>query len=125
MKNESAKAMYEGGLTDKKHSAYLVAMSDYLKAPEVKSVDTTGYTGAVGQSIIVKATDDFQVRVVNVIIEDAAGNELERGAAVTTEDILFGWLYTTTAVNPALAGTKVIVSVSDVAGNRTEKTFTL
>src|SRR5690242_19362468 len=46
------KRMYAEGRTAKKHNAYLVALSDFLKAPEIEEVNLTGYTGLVGQTIL-------------------------------------------------------------------------
>ena len=119
------KALYQTGINAKKHSAYVVAMSDYLKAPEIEPVNKLGYTGAIGQQILIEATDDFNVTKVSVVIQDAAGAEIERGDATSNIDVLFQWVYTTTAVNPALAGSKIMVTAVDVAGNMTVRTETL
>src|SRR5436190_6419692 len=42
------KTMYEAGITGKKYSAYLVAVSDFLNAPKVNEIKAVDYQGAVG-----------------------------------------------------------------------------
>jgi hypothetical protein len=44
----------------------------------------SGYTGQVGEAIVVRASDDFEVEGVNVSLTDAGGNALESGEAVET-----------------------------------------
>ncbi|MEO5980003.1 MAG: hypothetical protein ABIS36_23250 [Chryseolinea sp.] len=120
-----ARALYESRVNIYKNSAYLVAISDYLSLPKVQLIDTESYTGAVGQSINVKATDDFQVTTVSVVIKSASGVELERGQATLSIDLRDQWVYTTTAVNATLVGSTVTASATDLAGNTTSKVSTL
>lgn len=117
------KRLYAEGLTAKKHNAYLVALSDYLKAPEIASVNLTGYTGAAGQTILIDASDDFRVAAVSVAIQSADGVQIEAGQAKAGEGFADAWTYVTTADNAAIAGTKVQVTVTDFAGNVTVATF--
>lgn len=123
LKNPEGKRLYAEGINLKKHSAYLVAISDYLNAPTVDSVDLTAYTGAVGQRILIDASDDFRVAAVSVAIQGPDGVEIEAGAAKAPEELSDKWSYVTTAANAAVAGSKVLVRVSDVAGNVTVATF--
>ncbi|MGC3943521.1 MAG: hypothetical protein QM762_03130 [Chryseolinea sp.] len=117
------KRLYAEGLTAKKHNAFLVALSDYLKSPEITSVNLTSYTGAPGQTILIDASDDFRVAAVSVAILGADGVQIESGPAKAGEGLADAWIYVTTANNAAIAGTKVQVTATDFAGNVTVATF--
>lgn len=110
-------ALYAAGITGKKRSAYLVAMSDYLSAPKVSSIDILDYRGAIGDTIVVKAIDDFMVTKVKVVIADAAGSILEEGEAGPDAQQVNLWQYKARAVNPTLAGTTVRAYAYDRPGN--------
>lgn len=118
-----AKRLYLEGLTPKKHNAYLVALSDFLKSPQIDSVNLTGYNGAAGQTILIDASDDFRVAAISVAILGADGVQIESGAAKPGEGLADAWAYVTTAENAAIAGTKVQVTATDFAGNATTATF--
>jgi hypothetical protein len=111
------KAMYTAGISGTKYTAHMVAMSDYLNAPVVSDIDLSSYKGAVGDSISIKATDDFKVTTVKVVILSAAGAQLESGIAVQDAIAKLQWKYTVTAANATLAGTKVQATAYDVPGN--------
>src|SRR6478736_6816710 len=51
----ASKAEYEAKITEKLNSAYAVAVKDFLTAPSVDQVDFSGYTGKVGDKILVQA----------------------------------------------------------------------
>lgn len=121
MLNPETKAMYATGVNDSKISAYLVALTDYIKAPEIQDVSATGYTGAIGQTVEITATDDFRIKSVQVSITSAAGVLVESGEAVLQPDSPDKWTYTSTAANPALVGTRILVTARDTAGNATAK----
>ncbi len=113
---ESA-ALYETGITNKKHSAYTVAVSDYLIAPQVNFIQAMEYKGKVGDPIVVNATDDFMVTEVKITIVDAAGNEVESGAAVKDPASHELWRYLATTANPTLPGTTIRAMAFDRPGN--------
>jgi hypothetical protein len=117
------KRLYAEGLTPRKHNAYLVAVCDYLKVPEIVAVNLTAYTGTAGQTILIEASDDFRVAAVSVAIQSADGTQIESGAANVPEGLSDDWSYVTTVDNATIAGTKVLVSVSDIAGNVTVAAF--
>lgn len=125
MKRAEAAAMYKSAVTPKLNSAYLVAMADYLSVPRVTAFNTSGYRGAIGDLIKVRASDDFRVMSVSLIIQSASGEELERGEAVFTTGVILDWNYTTKVANPSLAGTIVTVIVTDLPGNSVSKVYTL
>lgn len=99
-------------------NAYNVAMADWFNPPEVQEIDLRGWSGQAGEHIRVRASDDVQVRAVNLSITDADGSLLEQGAAVRAEGQW--WDYTTTATG----GTQVTAGATDLPGHVTEMTKT-
>jgi hypothetical protein len=91
-----------------------------LQAPDIDSINLSGYTGRVGEKITIVATADFKVTSVTVNISNSDGILVEAGAAVLSSNGLY-WVYTTTAVNASLAGDKITVEATDLPGNVTEK----
>lgn len=123
IKKPDVRALYLEGLTQKKHNAFLVALSDYLKSPEIASVDLKDYTGQAGQVIAIDATDDFRVVAVSVAILNSDGALIESGPAKAPDGLSDDWTYVATVDNPAPTGTTVEVTATDVAGNSTVATF--
>ena len=103
-------------------TSYNVAVADYLNAPEIHSVITSGYTGTIGNNILIRATDDFEVESVIVRIEKADGTIIEEGNAVIKP---FHWEYSATVANPSIAGCKIIITAFDIPQNETTKTIAL
>lgn len=123
MQNPDLKAQYQAAAKNDQ-SAYNVALRDAFKAPEINDVTTAGYTGAIGTTITVRATDDFKVAGVKVKITNAAGVLLEQGDAILLENGL-DWLYTATVLNDAVQGSMITVSAKDLPGNETVKEIVL
>ncbi|MDR1172745.1 MAG: hypothetical protein LBL24_09850 [Bacteroidales bacterium] len=118
------KELYEGEAKKRRGmTAYSVAVADYFNAPDIDSVDLSGYTGAAGDEIRIIASDDFAVKSVHVRIGNADGVAVEEGYAVNSVAGL--WVYTATAKNESPAGCKIVVSASDMPGNVTENNFEL
>jgi hypothetical protein len=113
------KAEYEAGITSKKFNAYTVALTDYLSAPSVDGIDVSRYTGAAGDTIAIKATDDFKVTSVHVAVYSASNELIEEGEAVLQPDTSDDWRYSAGTANATLTGTRVIVTVRDKPGNVT------
>ena len=103
-------------------TAYNVAVADFLKAPDIESIDLTDYSGNVGDTIKIVATDDFLVVEVKVKIENADGTLVEEGNAISNN---VEWVYTATVQNADLDGDKITVTASDTPANLTEKTQVL
>jgi hypothetical protein len=110
---------YQAGITNRLTSGYSVALTDYLKSPEIKLINTSNYNGALGDILEIKATDDFKVLSVEVEIRDAANKLIERGFATLREHSQIIWLYKITAANAVLAGTHIVVKAKDKPGNVT------
>ena len=105
-------------------SAYNTAFADFFRAPVILNVDTTNYSGVIGNTILIEATDDFKVQSVQVTIFTAAGNLLETGSASANPGSSDYWTYTITASNPDGSGV-VRVQVSDLPGNVTARELSL
>lgn len=100
-------------------TGFNVAFTDYQKAPEFyEDVDLTSYTGAIGDLLTVSVIDDFRVKTVHVAIKASDGSPLEEGNAVQSENEL-DWIYTVTAVNAEVPGSRIIFTASDLPGNQT------
>ncbi|SDF01644.1 hypothetical protein [Chitinophaga filiformis] len=105
-------------------SAYNMAVKDFFKPPVVESITTKSYHGEVGDTLLIRALDDFKVTAVTVSIRTAAGAIVEEGNAVLQSNAL-DWLYTATAENAALAGTVITATAVDTPGNETPKEVVL
>jgi len=117
IKDPAVKALYQA-VAKPGESAFNVAVADAFKAPKVESIKTDNYHGAAGDTITVKATDDFKVTGVTVSILNAAGDLIEEGNAVMQINET-DWLYTTTQANAAVAGSKITAAATDMPGNST------
>lgn len=73
---------YETAAQGRGLPAYVVALTDFLRAPVVAAIDTRAYHGRVGDVIGVSAFDDFEVAEVTVAIRDGADGLLMQGRAV-------------------------------------------
>jgi hypothetical protein len=93
-----------------------VAISDYMKRPEIAEINVWNYKGKTGNTIKVKARDKYCVVSVNVMIINASGVEVESGMAVQMpgSDI---WVYKTKEENLEWRGGRVVVRVTDSPGN--------
>jgi hypothetical protein len=113
--DEAKKAIYKAKATANQ-SAYNLALSDFCRAPEIKKYNISDYAGQVGDEISVRVLDDFKVDWVKLLIKDSAESTIEEGLAVLSANKA-DWIYTTTAINPSLAGSKLIISAADLPGN--------
>jgi hypothetical protein len=109
------KAAYEAK-TKPGQTAYNIAFADYLKAPELRKVFLEGYTGAIGDLVLFRIFDSFQIKNVQVLLKDAAGNILEAGTA-TQQINKMDWLFETTVVNQPIAGSSFQVTITDTPNN--------
>jgi hypothetical protein len=117
--NPVTKAAYKA-LAGPRQSAYNLAIADYFRPPVIEEIDLSAYSGQVGQTIKVKATDDFKVKVVKVTIFRSDGSVQEQGNAVADPNGL-DWLYATTTANVAAADNRLEVIAEDMPGNLTTR----
>jgi threonine dehydratase len=104
---------------DETHSAYNVAVADFMNAPHIDEINISQYTGQPGSFITVRAVDDFSVAEVTVTIYNPDGTLVEQGNAVAEAGGAL-WKYTATAANTDLSGDKIVIKVSDIPGNLTQ-----
>lgn len=105
-------------------NAFTAAVADYMQAPKVDAIDSSGYSGMVGETIIAKVFDSFKVADVKITILQANNTVIETGVA-TQEVGGTDWKYVTTQANATLSGSIIKVEVTDKPGNTTtlEKTL--
>ena len=117
MQNAGIKQQYLEQARRRKHnSAFGTAVKDYFMAPEIKSIDVSQYSGAIGEKIYIKAVDDFKVTSVVVMIKDGNDTTIEEGDAIDLDGLQ--WEYTVLQANANLTGTKVVVTAEDLPGNK-------
>jgi hypothetical protein len=117
LQQEESRSLYEAGITARKKSALIVAITDYLNAPRVDLIETGEYQGNIGDKIQVKAVDDFKVAAVKIVITDSDGNILEKGEA-EADLKLYHWNYVAKVANPSVAGTRITATAFDRPGNK-------
>ena len=121
--NEALKAAYKAA-SKPGRTAYNTALADFFKAPEIREIDRSQYTGQPNSIIRIDAIDNFRVASVNVILLNQAGDILEQGEAVTDPNSHY-WIYTAVNLNQDVAGSTVRVQAADLPGNLTTKDFVL
>ena len=107
-----------------RQNLYSRAVEDYMSPPVVKNIGTGKYTGAIGNTITIRAVDDFRVTGVQVEIHAANGTLLEKGNAVQQVNGI-DWNYTATQANNPLTGSKIKAIATDVPGNEGTLELTL
>ncbi len=123
-KDPATTALYTEKAKEEAISVFNVVVADFMKAPDVKSVDLTSYAGQIGDTILVVVEDDFGVEQVRVKLENGDGTLVEEGDAVPQANPA-EWLYTATVSNASLVGDKLTVTVNDRPGNTDTETRTL
>jgi hypothetical protein len=91
-------------------------VADFFNAPAVDEVDLSLYAGAAGDTIVIRARDDFDVTGVTVSLTGDAGNAIERGAAVEMPADSGRWVYTATAAVATGTTVRIAVTATDRPG---------
>ena len=99
-------------------SVYKVALADFLNAPKINEIDVSNYVGNPGNTIRIRAIDDFMVANVEVTIYNVEGSIVESGQAIKEANGV-DWLFTVTVKNDSLTGDKIVVRAFDITGNVT------
>ena len=120
MADPDEKAAYTAAAEGTTGTAFSAAVQDFLNLPEVEDVDLKTYTGAVGSTIEVTATDDMAVVNLHVRSEQLDGTLVEEGEVVQVAHSP-AWVYTATKANPATE-CKVTVTAADKPGHTGMKT---
>jgi hypothetical protein len=87
-----------------------------MKRPEIAEIDVWNYSGQAGNTIRVKARDNYGVASVIVMIINALGYEVESGMAVSMPGSEV-WVYKAKEQNLEWKGGRVVVRVTDSPGN--------
>ena len=117
MADAETKALYTEAAKAKGKPAFSLTVADFFNAPSVDEVDLSAYSGAVGDEIIIMASDDFDVMSVEVVLSDGEGNLLESGAAVETPPDSGRWVYAATAAVATGTTVRIAVTASDRPGS--------
>jgi hypothetical protein len=120
MADAEAKAIYEEVARATGQPVFSLTVADFFNAPSVDEVDVSGYAGHVGDTIVVRAHDDFDVVDVHVAVTKADGTAIEEGAAVETPAESGRWIYTATAAVVAGTTVRIAVTASDRPGGMGE-----
>lgn len=100
---------------------YNMAVSDYMKKPEISQVNTSAYRGKrIKEPINIEVTDNFKVIAVKVTII-CQSSIIEEGDATFSTNI---WQYYTTTLNKHLADTKIVITAFDRAQNQDTQIIT-
>lgn len=94
-------------------SAFVAAVTDYLTQPEISSVFTNEYKGALGNVINMTSKYPYKITGISVSILKADGTVLEAGEATANE---LKWRYTATVANPQVQGCKLVLKSRDRQG---------
>jgi len=101
-------------------SVYNLALADFCKPPEIKTIKTDNYQGNIGDFITIRATDNFGITTLKVLISKPDGSLVESGLAVKAPNGS-DWIYTSTAGNGSPAvDLEIKIQASDTPGNVTE-----
>lgn len=117
----TAKAAYTAKAKEKGQPAFALMLADFLNAPVVDEIDLSDYTGKTGDTIKVRAHDDFQVTGVQVRVRDTNGTVLEQGAA-SLAGVDGIWNYTATVDLTANQPVVIEVDATDQPGHKGTKT---
>ena len=117
------KAIYHAGATNGQ-TAFNVAVSDFYRPPQINEIDASDYNTEIGSTIIIDATDNFKVKSVSIRIEHPGGSMIEEGDAIQSRKSN-KWIFTARVTNPNIAGSKIIVTAKDMAGNVTKQEIVL
>ena len=116
-------AWYES-LKDPDHSAFNMAVADFLTCPVIQKLDTSSYTGSDNEIILVIAFDKFRVTGVTVSITAPDGTLIEEGPALRRAKTC-EYSYLTTVENRQMNGTVITAVATDTPGHRVELSKTL
>lgn len=115
------RAIYEAAAERKGVPVFALTVGDFLNAPAVDEIDVSGYTGKAGETIRVRASDDFAVTGVEVSITDSNGSVLEKGTATLVPGS-GEWIYQTTTEIAPQQQVSIEVTATDRPGHKTSRT---
>ncbi len=116
MADPETKSLYVEVAKAKGKPVFSLTVADFFNAPSVDEVDVSEYAGAVGDEIVVMASDDFDVVGVSVALTDAEGDPIEGGEAVETPVESGRWVYAATAAVDTGTTVRIAVTATDRPG---------
>jgi len=116
MADPETKAVYVEAAKARGKPVFSLTVADFFNAPSVDEVDLSLYSGAVGDAIVIRARDDFDVTGVSVGLTDADGNPIESGAGVETPAASGRWVYTATTAVTTGTTVRIAVTATDRPG---------
>lgn len=109
----TTRTFYEGVAEDHHIPVFAQIIADFFRAPTIHEIDLSAYTGKVGDTIAVTATDNAEVARVEVTVSAADGTLVETGEAVLDGG---HWVYVATAAVAANTDVRIGVRAYDRPG---------
>ena len=113
-----ARAPYDAAAKAKGKPVLSLMVADFLNPPTIEAINLGDYDGQPGAAIFIRATDDFEVTRVEVVIFSDSGERIEGGPARRESTSLAWWAYETTTSVPGGASVRVEAAATDRPGNR-------
>lgn len=112
-KDPELRERYKAAAAIQGRQGFSLAKADYLKAPAVREVDLSEYTGSQGDLLRIDATDNFEVKSVKIAIRHLDESPIESGEAARENG---RWVYK--AKSAVAAGKTVVIeaTATDYAG---------
>jgi hypothetical protein len=122
MKDPAKKAEYKDIAKKLKlPNAYTAAITEYMRKPEIKVLDTTTYTGKADEEVKIRVRKkSFEVQEVEVIVVDLNGEIIEEGKAIKA---MGDWVYRTSAEAKGRDSVQIVAKVKDRTGNVIKQSF--
>ena len=118
VEDEKNEAFYAARITKKRQSPYGLALQDYWKPPQVKSITLRPRSKENVENVIdIEAIDRFMVTKVIVVITDFSGNLIEEGEAVMSKENSSAWHYVLTVPGTTMKGTRIVATAFDRPGH--------
>lgn len=104
-------AIYEKKAIKMNKKPYHLAISDFMRTPNIDQVDMDGYHGKAGDTIDVYASSLVKITRITLSITNPKGILLESGEATCHNG---GWQYHITADNPSPIGSRIAITAYDL-----------
>jgi hypothetical protein len=101
-------------------NAYTTAVTEYMRKPEIHSVDLEGYSGGANQEITISASKKgFEIESVEVIVISDKGEVVEQGKATKNDRDKYS--YSSKRFVPVSKSLQVLVRARERTGNYVDK----
>ncbi len=112
----SDQAIYQTRSVGSSISAYNLAIADYLGKPQIMDIDIRAWTGGIDQFIRIRASDNFMVLRVHLVIRDSKF-VWEAGEAEQSDSNKLVWTYTCRTPVERETGLHLEAYAYDLPGN--------